>query len=45
MLEFCRQVPIWGFEAIWRNDQVVGYIRYAEYSHSLGSFIGHGWVK
>lgn len=40
-----QQVPIWGFEAIWRNDQVVGYIRRAEYGHSLGSFVGHGYVK
>jgi sarcosine dehydrogenase len=42
MLEIYRNIPIWGFEAIWRDDQVAGYIRRGEYAYSLGSFIGQG---
>lgn len=45
MLNVCRKIPIWGFEAILRDGQVVGYIRRGEYAYSLGSFIGQGWVK
>ncbi|PNF21900.1 Sarcosine dehydrogenase, mitochondrial, partial [Cryptotermes secundus] len=40
-----KNIPIWGFEAIWRDDQVVGYIRRGEFAYSLGSFIGQGYVK
>lgn len=45
MLNICREIPIWGFEAILRDGEVVGYIRRGEYAYNLGSFIGQGWVK
>ncbi len=31
-------------EAIWRNDQVVGYLRRADYGFSVGCSIGYGYV-
>ena len=38
------QVPLWGLEAIWRNDQVVGYLRRADYGFSTKRSIGYGYV-
>ncbi|KAJ4441685.1 hypothetical protein ANN_11543, partial [Periplaneta americana] len=40
-----EQIPIWGLEAIWRDDQVVGYLRRGEYGYALGASIGQGYVK
>lgn len=40
-----EQIPIWGLEAIWRDDQVVGYLRRGEYGYAVGASIGHGYVK
>ncbi|XP_071443435.1 sarcosine dehydrogenase, mitochondrial isoform X1 [Hetaerina americana] len=40
-----EEVPLWGLEAIWRNDQVVGFLRRGEYGFSLGASIGLGYVK
>lgn len=37
-------VPLWGLEAIWRNDRVVGFIRRADYAFALGKSIGYGYV-
>jgi hypothetical protein len=37
-----RQIRIWGLEAIWRDDQVVGYLRRGEYGYALGASIGQG---
>lgn len=39
-----EKVPLWGMEAIWRNDQVVGYLRRADYGFSVGCSIGYGYV-
>lgn len=39
-----RKVPLWGLEAIWRNDQVVGYLRRAAYGFTLGRSIGYGYI-
>ena len=39
-----RKIPLWGLEAIWRNDKVVGYLRRADYGFSVGSSIGYGYI-
>ena len=38
------QVPLFGLEAIWRNDKVVGFLRRGEYAFTLGKPIGYGYV-
>lgn len=35
-------VPLYGMEALWRDDKVVGYLRRGEYGFSLGCPIGQG---
>nr|CAG4641459.1 EOG090X014D [Eurycercus lamellatus] len=40
-----EKVPLWGLEAIWRNDQVVGYLRRADYGFTVGSSIGYGYIQ
>lgn len=42
---FFRKVPLWGLETIWRNGQVVGYLRRADYGFTIGSSIGYGYVE
>ena len=32
-------------EAIWRDNQVVGYLRRGEYGFTINSSIGYGYVK
>lgn len=36
------KVPMYGYETIWRDDTVVGFLRRAEYGFSLDSSIGIG---
>jgi len=38
------KVRLMGMEAIWRNDQVVGYLRRGEFGFSVDSSIGYGYV-
>ena len=40
-----RHVPLFGLETIWRNGQVVGYLRRGEFGFSVGSSIGYGYVS
>ena len=37
--------PLWGQEAIVRDDEVMGYVRRAEYAFSLGRAIAYGYVQ
>ncbi|KAG7197764.1 hypothetical protein KM043_001583 [Ampulex compressa] len=37
--------PMWGMEAIYRDDRLVGYLRRAERGYSLGAIVGHGYVQ
>nr|CAG4642302.1 EOG090X014D [Evadne anonyx] len=39
------RVRLMGMEAIWRNDQVVGYLRRGEFGFSINSSIGYGYVN
>ncbi|XP_076161806.1 sarcosine dehydrogenase, mitochondrial-like isoform X3 [Ptiloglossa arizonensis] len=38
-------VPLWGLEAIYRNNSLVGYLRRAERGYSYGNIIGRGYIK
>nr|XP_009857807.1 sarcosine dehydrogenase, mitochondrial-like isoform X1 [Ciona intestinalis] len=38
-------VPVLGHEIIWRNNEIVGFLRAADYGYSLGTNIGYGYVK
>ncbi|XP_058806146.1 sarcosine dehydrogenase, mitochondrial [Phymastichus coffea] len=40
-----EQVPMWGLETVYRNGEIVGYLRRAEYAHTLGYSIGHSYIK
>lgn len=37
------RVPLHGYETIWRDDTVVGFLRRGEYGYSLDSSIGIGY--
>nr|CAH7760943.1 unnamed protein product [Callosobruchus chinensis] len=39
-----QPVAVFGFESIWRDDQVVGYLRRGNYGFSLDTSIGIGYV-
>ncbi|XP_014248912.1 sarcosine dehydrogenase, mitochondrial [Cimex lectularius] len=38
-------VPLYGMETIWRNGEVVGFLRRGEYGYSLGCSIAQGYVR
>ncbi|KAJ8941399.1 hypothetical protein NQ314_010399 [Rhamnusium bicolor] len=37
-------VALYGYEIIWRNDRIVGYLRRGDYGFSLESSIGTGYI-
>ncbi|KAK5643150.1 hypothetical protein RI129_006995 [Pyrocoelia pectoralis] len=39
------QIPLWGNETIWRNDEIIGFLRRGEYGYFLKSSIGIGYVQ
>ncbi|KAF5294011.1 hypothetical protein FQA39_LY13565 [Lamprigera yunnana] len=39
------KIPLWGNETIWRDDQIVGFLRRGDYGHYLKSSIGIGYVR
>ncbi|CAB0037881.1 unnamed protein product [Trichogramma brassicae] len=40
-----HQVPMWGLETVYRDGEIVGYLRRAEYAHYFGYSIGHAYIK
>ncbi|CAG9819893.1 unnamed protein product [Phaedon cochleariae] len=38
-------VPLYGYETIWRDDSIVGFLRRGEYGFSLDCSIGIGYVQ
>lgn len=40
-----NQVPIWGFESVYRNGEPVGYLRRAEFAYSLNNSIGKAYIS
>ncbi len=39
------ELMLFHVEVIWRDDEIVGYIRVGGYGHTLGASIGLGWWK
>lgn len=39
------QVPLWGLEIIYRNDEMVGHIRRGEYGYTLQKPIGQSYIS
>ncbi|XP_066595213.1 sarcosine dehydrogenase, mitochondrial [Prorops nasuta] len=44
-LHLQKDVPIWGMETVYRNNELVGYLRRAEYGYELDKFIGQSYIK
>lgn len=40
-----NQIPIWGFESVYRNGEAVGYLRRAEFAYSLDKSIGKAYIS
>lgn len=39
-----EQIPLWGLEGVYRNDEPVGFLRRADYGFYLGKSIGKAYV-
>lgn len=37
-----EKIPLYGYETIWRDDVIVGFLRRGEYGFTLDSSIGIG---
>ncbi|XP_014608110.1 PREDICTED: sarcosine dehydrogenase, mitochondrial isoform X1 [Polistes canadensis] len=44
-LRLRSDIPMWGLETIYRDGQLVGYVRRAEYGYTCGTSIGHAYIK
>ena len=44
-LAFSRKVPMFGLEAIWRNGQVVGHIRRADFGFFIDKTLAYGYIR
>lgn len=44
-LHLDSSIPLWGLEVIYRDNQLVGYLRRGETEYSCKSAIGHGYIK
>ncbi|XP_015606904.1 sarcosine dehydrogenase, mitochondrial [Cephus cinctus] len=40
-----HQVPLWGLETVYRDGQIVGYLRRGEYAYALEKSIGQAYIK
>ncbi|XP_004714584.1 sarcosine dehydrogenase, mitochondrial [Echinops telfairi] len=40
-----EKVPMFGLEAIWRNGQVVGHVRRADFGFALDKTIAYGYIR
>ncbi|GAB6032728.1 hypothetical protein CHUAL_011598 [Chamberlinius hualienensis] len=40
-----KPVPLFGLEAIYRNDNVVGHVRTAEYGFALNRVVAYGYLR
>ena len=45
MVLFFRHVALHGLEAIYRNGEIVGYIRRAEFAFALDKVIAWGYIR
>ncbi|KAH0615468.1 hypothetical protein JD844_004757 [Phrynosoma platyrhinos] len=45
-MSVCKgKVPMFGLEAIWRNNKVVGHIRRADFGHAINKTIAYGYIR
>lgn len=42
---FCRKVPMFGLEAIFRNGVPVGHLRRSEFGFAIDKTIGYGYIR
>lgn len=40
-----RKVPMFGLEAIWRNGQVVGHVRRADFGFTIDKTLAYGYIR
>ncbi|KAM9064238.1 sarcosine dehydrogenase, mitochondrial isoform X1 [Sarcophilus harrisii] len=40
-----KKVPMFGLEAIWRNEKVVGHIRRADFGFTINKTIAYGYIQ
>lgn len=40
-----RKVPMFGLEAIWRNGQVVGHVRRADFGFTINKTLAYGYIR
>lgn len=40
-----EEVPMFGLEAIWRNGQVVGHVRRADFGFAVNKTIAYGYIR
>uniref|UniRef100_A0ABM5F5X8 L-amino-acid oxidase n=1 Tax=Pogona vitticeps TaxID=103695 RepID=A0ABM5F5X8_9SAUR len=40
-----EKVPLFGLEAIWRNNRIVGHIRRADFGHAINKTIAYGYIR
>uniref|UniRef100_A0A4X2KUX4 Sarcosine dehydrogenase, mitochondrial n=1 Tax=Vombatus ursinus TaxID=29139 RepID=A0A4X2KUX4_VOMUR len=40
-----KKVPMFGLEAIWRNEKVVGHIRKADFGFTINKTIAYGYIQ
>lgn len=40
-----RKVPMFGLEAIWRNGQVVGHVRRADFGFAVDKTLAYGYIR
>ncbi|XP_072488982.1 sarcosine dehydrogenase, mitochondrial isoform X2 [Notamacropus eugenii] len=40
-----KKVPMFGLEAIWRNEKVVGHIRRADFGFNINKTIAYGYIQ
>lgn len=41
----CRKVPMFGLEAVWRDGEVVGHIRRADFGFAIDKTIAYGYIR
>jgi sarcosine dehydrogenase len=40
-----EKLPLWGLEAVYRNNEIVGHLRRGEWAYTLDSALGQCYIK
>lgn len=40
-----KGVPLWGLEAVYRNNEIVGHLRRGEWAYTLNCALGQCYIK